>query len=286
MSTDPRLKFALKVMAVLALTAGAWAPTHADETDTKNQLTLADLAGYRAALSGKPTADSAQAIDRPKQVRFRELWNQPELFRGRRVIVQGCVERIFRQAAVGSFPPLAEVWITSPAGDPFCVVFPQNGLTTADGEQDGTDRRDQTSRSLNQGEKPPLTPDVGRVVRFTGTFLKMVTYTASDGKRLAPLIVGQRPPYDKPDRSQEDGGTRLRGDPAEVPGQIGGTNSRLRHDHGPGWGANWILALTLAALAAGIITWQHLRTPVRRHDSVRKHHDGTGPEDPTLEFIN
>ena len=50
-------------------------------------------------------------------------------FEGRRITIQGRVSRIFRQGPVGSFPPLAEVWITSPAGDPFCVVCPQPGST-------------------------------------------------------------------------------------------------------------------------------------------------------------
>ena len=32
------------------------------------------------------------------------------------------------------------------------------------------------------------------MVRFTGTFLKMVRYAGSDGPRLAPLIVGGQQP--------------------------------------------------------------------------------------------
>ncbi len=78
----------------------------------EDRLGLADLAGYRAALSGKATADDAGAADPPAQVRFRDLWERPDAFRGRHVIVEGRVVRIFRQEAVGSFPALAEVWIT------------------------------------------------------------------------------------------------------------------------------------------------------------------------------
>ena len=37
-------------------------------------------------------------------------------------------------------------------------------------------------------------PEPGRMVRFTGTFLKMVRYAGGDGARLAPLIVGDQPP--------------------------------------------------------------------------------------------
>ena len=97
----------------------------ADDDETAHQLSLADLAGYRSALSGKPTSDQARATDLPAEVKFNDLWNHPEVFQGRRVVVQGRVVRTFRQGPVGSFPPLAEVWITSAAGDPFCVVFPQ-----------------------------------------------------------------------------------------------------------------------------------------------------------------
>ena len=76
--------------------------------------------------------------------------------------------RRFRQDAFGTFPPLAEAWAVSPAGDPFCLVFP-----------------DSASRA---------TPALGSPVRFVGTFLKQVRYQAGDGPRLAPLIVGGGPP--------------------------------------------------------------------------------------------
>ena len=111
-----------------------------DDSQTSHQLTLADLAGYRAALSGKPTADSARASDPPVETKFKDLWNRPRCFRGRRVSVQGHVARVFRQGPVGSFPALAEVWITSPAGDPFCVVFPQPEPTDLDNPSGTTQR--------------------------------------------------------------------------------------------------------------------------------------------------
>jgi len=286
MNRGLRLKTALGVGAVFAVTLGAWAHSRADELDTKNKLTLADLAGYRAALSGKPTADSAKTTDPPRQVHFRDLWDQPDTFRGQRVIVQGRVERIFRQAAVGSFPPLAEVWITSPAGDPFCVVFPPKELTTGDDKRDGTNRRDKTSRSLNRRDTSLSTPDVGTTVRFTGTFLKMVSYAASDGKRLAPLIVGERPPLYKPDSSERGDATWLRENSTEVLRTIGGSNSNSRHDRGPWLPVSWAMALTLAAVAAGIITWQHLRPPVRHHRSVRQSQVLPGDDEQPLEFTS
>ncbi|MGO9463255.1 MAG: hypothetical protein ACLQIB_28990 [Isosphaeraceae bacterium] len=261
---------------LVAAALGSWAHCRAGDFDTTDKLTLADLAAYRAALSGQPTADRAQATDPPRQVRFRDLWNQPDAFRGRRVIVQGRVERIFRQAAVGSFPPLAEAWIASPAGDPFCVVFAPRETTAEEDEPDGTKPR----------ERAPPTPGLGRTVRFTGTFLKMVTYAAPDGKRLAPLVVGERPPLYKPDSNKGDDAAWLREDAAEVLGTIGGRNSQPRHDQGPPLPASWALALTLAALVAGIITWQHLRPPVRRRRSCRQGQGLPGDDEPPLEFIN
>ena len=39
-----------------------------------------------------------------RRSKFKDLWNRPDVFRGRRVTVQGRVVRIFRQGPVGSFP--------------------------------------------------------------------------------------------------------------------------------------------------------------------------------------
>ncbi len=286
MNIGRQLQIALVAGAVFTAALAALAHCRADEHDTNNQLTLADLAAYQAALSGKPTAEGARTADPPRRVRFRDIWDQPESFRGRRVIVQGRVERIFRQAAVGSFPPLAEVWITSPAGDPFCAVFPPKEPNTGDDQQHGTMRRDRTSSSLNRRDAAPLAPGVGRTVRFTGTFLKMVSYTASDGKRLAPLIVGDRPPFSKSDRPEGDDATRLGENAADVFRSIGGSNSRVTHDRWPWSPASWAMALTLAVLATGIITWQHLRAPVQRRRSVQQSRFLPGDDEPPLEFIS
>ena len=124
-------------------------------------LTLADLAAYQAALSAK--ADTP-----PARVGFRDLWGAPERYRGRLVQVEGRLVRRFRQDAFGTFPPLAEAWAVSPAGDPFCLIFPDPAS--------------------------PASPALGTPVRFVGTFLKRVRYRAGDGPRLAPLIVGGGPP--------------------------------------------------------------------------------------------
>ena len=95
-----------RVLVFLWLSASgglAWA----DESETRqdDQLSLADLVGYCAALSGKATADDARPSDPPARVGFRDLWERPDAYRGRRVTVRGRVARIFRQGPVGSFPP-------------------------------------------------------------------------------------------------------------------------------------------------------------------------------------
>ena len=105
--------------------------------------------------------------------------------RGRRVIIEGRVERIFRQGPVGSFPALAEIWIASPAGDPSCLVVPQ---------ESGTGISPVSDHDLEGLAAPQRVPKLGQMVRFTGTFLKMIRYAARDGDRLAPLVVGDQPP--------------------------------------------------------------------------------------------
>jgi hypothetical protein len=124
-------------------------------------LTLADLDAYRRALLAKPD-DSAP------EVKFRDLWDRPEAYAGRVVKVEGRVARRFRQGRFGEFPPLAEVWVVSPAGDPFCLVFP-----------------------LVEGRE---SPEIGASVRFSGTFVKRIKYQGGDTARVAPLLVGPQAP--------------------------------------------------------------------------------------------
>lgn len=126
-------------------------------------LALTDLPAYRAALAPPKSGDPA-----PRPVTFRDLWDRPDEFRGRRVNVGGRVERVFHQGPVGAFPALAEVWVFDPATDPLCLVGPESSETPA--------------------------PKPGDTVRFEGTFLRRVRYRGGDADRLAPLIVGPGPP--------------------------------------------------------------------------------------------
>ena len=125
-------------------------------------VTIADLPAYRAALAARVDPASAAPAT------FRDLWERPDAFQGRPVLVEGRLARLFRQPAVGRFPALAEGWITSPRGEPTCVVFP-----TGDGR---------------------AVPATGEPVRFAGTFLRKVTYPGGDAARVAPLVVGPTPP--------------------------------------------------------------------------------------------
>ncbi|WP_337175876.1 hypothetical protein [Paludisphaera sp.] len=126
-------------------------------------LGLGDLAAEHAALSGRDDPGPAVVAS------FRDLWERPDEYRGRRVRIVGRVVRTFRQDAVGGFPALVEAWIEQPPGDLLCVVFPAPaGPAAADAWK-------------------------GATVSFEGTFLRRVRYKA-EGDRLAPLIVGPDAP--------------------------------------------------------------------------------------------
>ncbi len=150
-----RLRLALRILASLAATVTT---TRADDP----AVSIADLAAYQTALAAPRVAPSVA------QVTFRELWEHPQAHQGQPVQVEGRVARLFRQPGVGQFPPLVEAWITSPLGEPTCLVFPSG-----------------TGRGV---------PDLGTQVRFGGTFLRRITYPGGDTQRVAPLVVGPEAP--------------------------------------------------------------------------------------------
>ena len=248
-----------------------------EDSDRDDELNLADLTAYRAALSGKATADDARSSDPSARVGFRELWQRSDAHRGRRVTVEGRVARIFRQGPVGSFPPLIQVWAYSPAGDPFCLVFPRpTGPTTPGPDPEPRAASPQVNRPAEDAHPTPTAiPVLGQTVQFTGTFLKMVRYAAGDGPRLAPLIVGDGPPAPAA-RAQ---GNRLSPMPTPpVPLPPRPRSSAPSGARAPGCGpdrwawspTSWGLGLTLAAVAAGILAWQHLRGAQLRVRSARR----------------
>lgn len=175
-------------------------------------LTLTDIPAYRAALEHQPDGSAIP-------VTFRELWDNPKRYEGMRVRVEGHVARRFRQASFGTFPALAEVWINSPAGDPFCIVFP--------GAAEGA-----------EGAVP------GSNVRFEGTYLKRLRYRGADTDRLAPLIVGDRPPAVlSPAPKPSEGNNALSG------------SSWTRLD--------WVIGLGAATVVLLVLARRHLTTPSR-----------------------
>jgi hypothetical protein len=238
-----------------------------DDPQTDHQLSLADMAGYRAALSGKPSAENVRASDPPIQVSFKELWNRPEFFRGRRVTVGGQVTRSFRQGPVGSFPALAEVWITSSVGDPYCIVFPLPLSTDRNPSETGAPKA--TGGDFSESI---ATTEPGKKVRFTGTFLKIVRYAGGDGPRLAPLIVGDRVPEPVAKTSDSSRGAGI--------DLAGGKSFSPRMALGP---AYWAIALAVLAACAVVVARWHLRTPAR--PAAGRRASTSEVADPRLEFI-
>jgi hypothetical protein len=244
------------------LSCSTWAV--ADDMDSPDRLSLADLVAYRAALTGKPTAEDARASDPAVWAVFKDLWNRPKSFRGRRVIVEGRVQRIFRQGPVGDFPALAEIWIASPVGDPFCLVVPQETVTASG-------FLNKNSVSGRTGAKQ--LPEPGLMVRFTGTFLRMVGYSAGDRSRRAPLIIGDQPPV-----SVQDGAT------VEEPKSFAASN--LRSDRVM-WSGSWLLGLLVAMLLAAALALCRSRLAFRQMERRNQHRRAIVSlgADPPLEFV-
>jgi hypothetical protein len=176
-----------------------------------SRLSLADLPAFQAALR-------AQEADPVARATFNDLWTRPDEYRGRRVQVEGRVALRFRQDAVGEFPALEESWVVTSGDNLICLVFPQeNG------------RKLPSSRSR---------------VQFTGTFVKQVRYPGGDVDRLAPLIVGPKPPL------------ILARTSSEVP-------QFTYH-----W-LDWTIGLVIAAGVALTLAYQHLRRqPLREVDEL------------------
>ncbi len=241
-----------------------------------DRLGLADLPAEHAALAGKATIDGPEAHAPPQTVTFRDLWNHPETWRGRRVRVRGTIARVFRQGAVGSFPPLAEAWLSTPEGDLLCVVFPQEdrrGQKTL--TESGPDRKGRNEPT----PEPQREPEPGRRVRFTGTFLKTIRYPAADLARLAPLIVGDRPPT----MTME---TAAGGEPSTAEA-LRPSDTRPRSEV---WTpAAWVLSLAVGLAAAAVIAWQHVRgaPPSKRKRLLsRDQRQAPGEPLPRLEFLD
>ena len=231
-----------RLIAIAAMLPFLLAQTFAQEPmEDDAPLGLADLAAERAALAGRFENDEP-----PRPTTFRELWDHPGEHRGRRVIVSGRVVRIFRQGAVGDFPALVEAWIEEPPGNLFCAVFEP---------------------------RPDADVEIGRLVSFTGVFLRRVRYEAGGGSRLAPLIVGAEPPrIEKPEPMEKE---RAVAPAAPAPAWP---------RSGLAWTLGWLVALVAVA---GILARRSLysRPPRRRRRPIGEDADFELPSDSVPEFI-
>jgi hypothetical protein len=162
---------------------------------------------------------------------------------------------------VGSFPALAEVWLRTAEGDLLCVVFPQLGA----------------AEDLTGAKPKDVVPETGQHVTFAGTFLKTIRYPAADQPRLAPLIVGNRPPMLTTEAA-----------PAAEPSAV--DSSSRRGQAVESWSpATWVLGLALGLVAAALLAWQHFRNPLRGKSFPTRDKDKNREPpaaDPPLEFIN
>jgi hypothetical protein len=126
-------------------------------------------------------------------------------------------------------------------------------------------------------------------VRFTGTFLKTVRYAAGDGERLAPLIVGDRPPDPQPATEARGESPASRSETGKILRAIGGggRDGRPAADRRTWTIGSWALGLTLAAMTALVIAGQHLRGARLRHRvaAQRRLNDRDTPDLP-LHFVD
>ncbi len=238
---------------MLWMVGGGTAGARTEDDEPVSGLSLADLEAYSAALQGKGTGGNREEpSEPPRPVTFRDLWDHPETWQGRRVQVQGQVVRVFRQQAVGRFPALVEAWLSTPRKNLLCTVFP-----------------------AGQG------PEAGQKVAFTGTFLRTIRYTGDDAPRLAPCIVGDRPPAPLPAVAAT--GRPAAFDWRDLVTSAPPTGEGFFSSWSPlGWIAGSILGVTGVVL----LVWRHWRGAAEGNIGAGGHNaDGTTAQDPPLDFL-
>lgn len=142
-----------------------------------------------ALLEAHRTPAAAFARTARLDVAYVHLWEQPALYRGEVVRVEGRMKRLLafeapEEVRDKGVEQIYEGWIFEQpyGGNPVCVVF--------------TD--------LPQGMK--LGKDVEYFVRFDGYFFKKYRYQAGDATREAPLLIGHAPVLLKPPSPPQGGG--------------------------------------------------------------------------------
>ncbi len=253
----------------------------ADEPDPgqDDQLSLADLVGYRAALSGKATADDARPSDPPARVGFRDLWERPDAYRGRRVTVRGRVAADLPSGAGGQLPPAA------PGLD--LLDGRRSVLPGLPNRRPASIRRPECSDEDDAGRMPVARGDDTR----PGPHGPIHRHVLEDG----PLRGGGRGSSGPVDRGRPPAGTGTRRGgwqsrprrPVSSPRQRWRA-SRRRGSRSLGLVAGKLgMGLTLAIIAAGILARQHLReAPLRSRSAMRDRLRDPTAADPPLQFID
>ena len=153
---------------ILALGWFVW--SFADEFEATHELTLADLTAYGEALSDKVTASNGETSEPSQAVSLNDSRRNPTCI----AAITSRFKDVSSESLPGpgrQFSPLAEIWITSPAGDPFCLVVPQKYEEPLSRNDLGPSRRAQSTHL----------PQPGLTVRDSQeTFLKMVRFAAGD----------------------------------------------------------------------------------------------------------
>ena len=161
-------------------------PNDLDEAEVAAMQPLFEMVTDRAPLKPREMDaywrlldwSRAEPFDQLKQrarndVPFTQLWEQPEKYRGNPIQLRLHVQRVLEYDDAAKSPSgitkVYEAWGWTDECRPFwyCVVFPE----------------------LPQGM--PIGTDVRVDLEFVGYFLKVMSYTAKDHSRGAPLLLGR-----------------------------------------------------------------------------------------------
>jgi hypothetical protein len=132
-----------------------------------------EMDAYWRLMDWSRTQPFAEQEQRARQdVPFTQLWEQPERYRGQLVRLRMHVRRVLQYDAPGNPSGIAKVceawgWTDESRSYPYVVVFPEPAAGL------------------------PIGTDVRTEIVFVGYFLKVMTYTAFDNPRGAPLLVGR-----------------------------------------------------------------------------------------------
>jgi hypothetical protein len=132
-----------------------------------------EMDAYWRLLQWGRTEPFSQLSERAKKdVPFTQLWEQPEKYRGKPLRLRLHVQRVIEYDATENpygIEKAYEAWGWTDESRPFwyCVVLPE------------------------RPEGLPIGTNVRAELEFVGYFLKVMSYTAADNQRGAPLLMGR-----------------------------------------------------------------------------------------------